>query len=85
VTRTHIREAKSGKPETVFGTVGVERTGHSGRGLPTLYPVDASLNLPETRYSQEVDRQRARTAARQSFDEAPEMVGSLTGAHVPKR
>jgi len=85
VTRTHLRQEKSRKLETVFGTVEVERTGHSGRGLSTLYPVDASLNLPETRYSQEVDRQVAKATARLSFDQALEMVGSLTGAHVPKR
>jgi hypothetical protein len=85
VPRTHLRHEKSRKLESLFGTVEVERTGHSGRGLSTLYPVDASLNLPGTRYSQEVDRQVALLAARLSFDEALEMVGSLTGAHVPKR
>jgi len=83
--RTHLRQENSRKLETVFGTVEVERTGYAGRSLSTLYPVDASLNLPETRYSQEVDRQVAKAAARLSFDEALEMVGSLTGAHVPKR
>ncbi len=85
VTRTHLRPEKSRKLETLFGTVEVERTGHSGRGLSTLYPVDANLNLPQTKYSQEVDRQVAKATARLSFDEALETVGSLTGAHVPKR
>jgi len=85
VPRTHLRQQKSRKLESVFGTVEVERTGHSGRGLSTLYPVDASLNLPGSRYSQEVDRQVAKATARLSFDEALEIVGSLTGAHVPKR
>lgn len=85
VSRTHLRQEKSRKLETRFGTVEVERTGHSGRGLSTLYPVDASLNLPETRYSHEVDRQVAKAAARLSFDDALETVGGLTGAHVPKR
>lgn len=84
-TRTHRRHGASRKLETVFGTVEAERTGHAGRGLSTLYPVDASLNLPETRYSLEVERQIAMTAARLSFDEALEMVGRMTGAHVPKR
>ena len=83
--RTHHRHDKGRKLETLFGTVEVERTGHSGRGLSTLYPVDASLNLPATKYSHEVDRQVAKAAARMSFDEALEMVGDLTGAHVPKR
>ena len=85
VPRTHIRDGKSRKLETVFGTIEAGRTGHSGRGLSTLYPVDASLNLPEGKYSHEVDRQVAKAAARLSFDDALDVVGSLTGAHVPKR
>ena len=85
VARAHLRLEKSRKLETVFGTVEVERTGHSGRGLSTLYPVDASLNLPQTRYSLELDRQLAKAATRLSFDGALEMLGGLTGAHVPKR
>lgn len=85
VTRTHVRPEKSRQLETVFGTVEVERTGHSGRGLSTLYPVDASLNLPEQKYSLEVDRQVAMTSARLSFDEALEMMGRQMAAHVPKR
>jgi hypothetical protein len=85
VTRTHVRPEQSRALETVFGTVEAGRTGHSGRGLSTLYPVDASLNLPATRYSLEVDRQVALAAARLSFDEALELLGRLTGAHVPKR
>jgi hypothetical protein len=84
-TRTHQRHGASRQLETVFGTVEAGRTGHSGRGLSTLYPVDASLNLPEARYSLEVERQIAMAAARLSFDEALEMVGRMTGAHVPKR
>ena len=43
------------------------------------------MNLPATKYSHEVERQVAQAAARMSFDEALEMVGGLTGAHVPKR
>jgi hypothetical protein len=69
----------------VFGEVEVSRTGHSGRGTTTLYPVDAHLNLPQTRYSHEVDRQIAKAAARLSFDSALDTVGSFTGAPVPKR
>jgi len=85
IPRTHIRPEKSRKLETVFGAVEVQRTGYSGSGLRTLYPVDASLNLPKTKYSHEVERQVAKAAARLSFDESLEMVGSATGAHVPKR
>jgi len=84
-TRTHRRHGALRQLESVFGTVEAERTGHGGRGLSTLYPVDASLNLPETRYSLEVERQLAMMVARLSFDESLEMLGRMTGAHVPKR
>jgi hypothetical protein len=83
--RTHVRHETSRQLETVFGTVITRRTGHSGRGLGALHPVDANLNLPRTRYSLEVDRQVAMAAARMSFDEALKLVGRTTGAHVPKR
>jgi len=73
------------KLESLFGTVEVERMGYTGRGLSTLYPVDASLNLPKHRYSLEVDRQLAMTVSRMSFDEALEMMSRQTSAHVPKR
>ena len=39
VHRSHVRHEASRQLETVFGTVKVERTGYSGRGLSTLYPV----------------------------------------------
>ena len=84
-TRTHQRQGMTRKLETVFGTVDVERTGHGGRGLSTLHPVDASLNLPGNRYSLEVDRQVAMAAARLSFDASLDTMQRLTGAHVPKR
>jgi len=84
-TRTHLREGKPRQLETVFGTVEVVRTGHSGRRLSTLYPVDANLNLPAQKYSLEVDRQVAMTAARLSFDDSLEMMGRQMAAHVPKR
>jgi hypothetical protein len=83
--RTHVRHEASRKLESVFGTVEAKRTGHSGRELSALYPVDASLNLPVTRYSHEVDRQVAMAAARLSFDEALDLLSRMTGAHVPKR
>lgn len=82
--RTHVRHGKSRKLETVFWMVGMERTGHSGRGISTFYPVDASLNLPDANYSLQVDRQVAKVLARLSFEEALEMVGSLKGDGCPK-
>jgi len=83
--RTHLRQDTSRKLETVFGEVEVPRDEHSGRGLAALHPVDAHLNLPEHRYSLEVERQLAMTAAHVCFDESLEILGRQTGAHVPKR
>lgn len=83
--RTHVRAGKERGLETVFGSVEVERTGYAGRGLSTLYPVDAGLNLPPNRYSLEVERQTALLAARTSFDATLDTLSKLTGAHVPKR
>ncbi len=37
---------RSGKLETVFGTVSVERAGYGQQGVKSLHPLDAELNLP---------------------------------------
>ena len=71
--------------ETVFGTVQAGRTGYARPGYKSLYPLDASLNLPPERYSLEVRRRVAEAAASRSFDEALFDLSRSTGAQVPKR
>lgn len=71
--------------ETIFGTITVERSGYGLKGDQSLHPLDASLNLPENRYSFEVQRRISLEAAKGSFDETVEFVTNNTGAHVPKR
>ncbi len=67
VVHSHVRE--HGRDlETVFGTVRVERAGYGGRGLDSLHPLDAELNLPAERYSHGVRRRLAVEAARGSFE-----------------
>lgn len=78
--RTQTREL-----ESVFGTVQVSRTGYGGRGLASLHPLDAELNLPAQRYSHTVRRRAAAVAAAQSFDEVVAALRTQTGARVPKR
>ena len=85
VVRTHVRAEQPRKLESVFGSVEVTRTAYSGRGLGALHPIDADLNLPDSLYSHEVERQVALAAARTSFDATVEIVERTTGAHVPKR
>ena len=85
VERTHVRAGTMRQSETLFGTIHLERTAHSGRGLSALHPVDASLNLPAHSYSHEVERQVAVLASKMSFDATVQTMAEMTGAHVPKR
>ncbi|MFN2456552.1 MAG: hypothetical protein ABR577_20375, partial [Pyrinomonadaceae bacterium] len=78
--RPHTRQL-----ESVFGTVRVTRTGYGGRGLQSLHPLDAQLNLPPELYSHTVRRRAAEAAAQTSYDEVLTTLEQTTGAHVPKR
>jgi hypothetical protein len=73
------------KLETVFGTVSVERAGYGQKGLDSLHPLDAELNLPDEKYSLELRRRVAEEAAKSSFDETQQSINKYTGGHVPKR
>jgi len=80
VVRIHDR-----KIETVFGTVREDRAGYGQKGLDSLHPMDAELNLPPEKYSLELRRRVAQEAAKNSYDETVEMIDQTTGAHIPKR
>lgn len=83
--RGHRRGQMEREVETVFGTVRAERAGFSGRGLESLFPTDAALNLPGERYSHEVRRQVAMEVAQKSYDGTLATLMRTTAAHVPKR
>jgi hypothetical protein len=78
--RTHTRHL-----ETVFGEVEVTRQGYGRRGLASLHPLDAELNLPLEHYSHTLRRHVAYTAASQSYDEVVATITTYTGQQVPKR
>jgi hypothetical protein len=69
----------------VFGSVRLARMGYGQRGVVSLYPRDAELNVPWELYSHGVRRQVAEEAARGSFDEAVKAIDRTTGAEVAKR
>lgn len=71
--------------ETVFGEVRIERAGYVAKGMESLHPMDADLNLPKELYSHEVRRRVADEAAKSSFDEVVRMLSETTGARVGKR
>lgn len=83
--RTHVRAGETRHLETTFGPIEVERTAFSGRGLSSLFPVDADLNLPSHRFSHEVERLVARSVAELSFDGTAKHIEDSTGADVAKR
>lgn len=84
VDRSHIR-LQERKLETIFGTVSIERAGYGQAGSRSLHPLDAELNLPDKKYSLELNRRVAEEAAKSSFDETFESIGKTSGSHVPKR
>lgn len=84
VERTHERSSERGLM-TIFGPVRVPRIEHGGRGLTSLHPLDAELNLPADSFSFCVRRRCAEEASKNSFDESTASVASTTGALVAKR
>jgi hypothetical protein len=84
IERTHCR-LHARRLMTVFGEVEVDRLGYGARGVTSLHPLDAALNLPEEKYSLEVRRRVAESVAKNSYDEAVDTLAKATGAPVPKR
>jgi len=84
VTRVRERLQERGL-ETIFGEVRVERAGYGAKGIESLHPLDAELNLPPELYSHEVRRRAADAAAKESFDEVVRTLKTTTGAEGGKR
>jgi hypothetical protein len=78
--RLHSRSLK-----TIFGKVSLNRQGYGGRGVESLHPLDAELNLPPEKYSHTLQRQIAEASAKESFDEVVTSIHKQTGVRVPKR
>ncbi len=70
---------------TIFGEVTLDRQGYGGRGLESLHPLDAELNLPPESYSHTLQRQIACATAKESYDEVMITIRDQTGVTVPKR
>lgn len=71
--------------ETVFGEVRIERAAYVAKGMESLHPMDADLNLPDEKYSLEVRRRVALEAAKSSYDEVVGLLDETTAAEVGKR
>lgn len=84
VERSHVRAGTHRKVETIFGTVIAERDAYSQREASALHLVDADLNLPNDRYSHELQRRVALDAAQMSFEATMQSLQRTTAAKVGK-
>jgi hypothetical protein len=70
---------------TLVGGVVARRWAYEAKGVETLHPADAALNLPADQYSFGVRRLIAEEACRGSFDEVIAQTKKIIGVTVPKR
>jgi len=85
VERTHRRAGTKRGLITRVGEVDVKRPSYGGRGVESLHPTDAALNLPDKAYSHELQRLAALNTAQVSFERAADLIAEATGVGVPKR
>ena len=85
VVRSHRRDHMETGYQSVFGAVRVARTGYSQRGVASLFPRDAHLNLPVRAYSHRLQKRVAAKAAKMSFDEVANDIETETAVRIGKR
>jgi hypothetical protein len=83
--RRQRRQGCQSHLETLFGDVIVTRRAYRAPGAPSLFALDAALNLPPDKYSDGLRRRLGQEVAIMSFDEATERIAQTTGGHLPKR
>ncbi len=83
--RTHRREGCARGLETCFGEVRVTRWGYGARGLDSVFPLDAELNLPADKYSHGLRAAVTEEFIRGSFDEALGALVRAGGGRMAKR
>jgi hypothetical protein len=83
--RTHRRLDCRRRLETRFGEVVVHRIGYGGRGMRSVFPLDAALNLPPDKYSHGLRKALAEAVIEGSFDHAMAQLDRLGGGHLAKR
>jgi hypothetical protein len=85
VARTHRREGCRRGLETRFGEVIVTRRGYGGRGVDSVFPLDAELNLPPDKYSHGLREVLVEEVVGGSFDEAVAHLERAGGGRMAKR
>jgi hypothetical protein len=85
VVRSHKRDDMETGYKSVFGAVQVARTGYSQRGVSSLFPRDAQLNLPTHGYSHRLQKRVATKAVKMSFEGVANDIETETGVRLGKR
>lgn len=85
LVRTHVRTACRRTLASLFGRVEVSRLGYGGRDTWSLFPLDATLNLPPNLYSHGLRKRVADETSKNSFEDAVLSIGSTTGYKINKR
>jgi hypothetical protein len=85
IARTHRRAGCKRRLETRFGEVTVTRRGYGGRGLDSVFPLDAELNLPPDKYSHGLREVLVEEVIQGSFDEAVGHLERSEGGRMAKR
>jgi hypothetical protein len=85
IARTQRREGCTRRLESRFGEVIVTRRGYGGRGLDSVFPLDAELNLPLDKYSHGLREVVVEEVVRGSFDEAVDHLARAGGGQMAKR
>ena len=83
--RTQRREGCTRRLETRFGEVVVTRRGYGGRGVDSVFPLDAELNLPPDKYSHGLCEVLVEEVVGGSFDEAVDHLARAGGGRMAKR
>jgi hypothetical protein len=83
--RTHRRAGCKRRLESRFGEVIVTRRGYGGRGLDSVFPLDAELNLPSDKYSHGLREVLVEEVVRGSFDAAVDHLARAGGGRMAKR
>jgi hypothetical protein len=85
VVRPHKRDHMEIGYKSVFGGVRVARTGYNQRGVASLFPLDAQLNLPAHGYSHRLQKRVALKAVKDSFEGVVNDIEAETGVRIGKR
>src|SRR5436309_4925627 len=84
VVRSHKRDHMETGYKSVFGPVRVARTGYSHRGVASLFPRDAELNLPARGYSHRLQKRVVAKAVKMAFEAVVTDIETETGVRLGK-